>query len=121
MIQLALPTALAFYSAILGIIVVTIWLYTAISVRRSYRVLEKQFLWRCVFCGYIYLDEEAEKLSLCPRCESYNSVEDKLARYVRIPVHEGPEQVPATSPQDPRRDTSHRKRPHQRHRGPRRR
>ena len=118
MIQISLPTALAFYSAILGVILVAIWVFTEVSVRRSYHVIERQFLWRCVFCGYIYLDEEAEKLSLCPRCESYNSVEDRLARYADTPIHE--EQT-EPAPTGPRRDTSHRKRPHQRHHGPRRR
>ena len=82
MIQISLTTALILYSAILGCVALTIWIYTEMTVRRSHRVIEKQFLWRCVFCGYIYLDETADTLSRCPRCESYSSVEDKHARYI---------------------------------------
>lgn len=117
MIEISLTTALIFYSALLGIFVLGIWAYTEISVRRSYYVLEKQFLWRCVFCGYTYLDEEAERISKCPRCDSFNSAEDRRARFVRVAVSDEP--VPEFLPAQ--RNTSHRKRPHQRRRGPRRR
>lgn len=118
MIQISLSAALILYSGILGVLIFIIWVYTEVTVRRSYRILEKQFLWRCVFCGYIYLDEEAEAVSQCPRCESYNSTADKLARYVkpRVKAVEAPVEEETEG-----RNTSHRKRPHQRHRGPRRR
>ena len=121
MIQISLTTALALYSSILIGMVFCIWAYTEVSVSRSQRVIEKQFLWRCVFCGYIYLDEAAEKLSQCPRCHSYSSVEDKHARYVPPTL---PRQETAPLEDDlfePRRNPSHRKRPNQRRRGPRRR
>jgi predicted nucleic acid-binding Zn-ribbon protein len=84
-------------------------------------ILYSGFLWRCVFCGYIYLDEAAEKLSQCPRCHSYSSEEDTHARYVKTrPSHfaVGPQE--AAESLEPRRNPSHRKRPHQRRRGPRR-
>ena len=44
MIQISLPTALAFYSAILGVILVAIWAFTEVSVRRSYHVIREKFL-----------------------------------------------------------------------------
>ena len=124
MIPISLTSALVFYSAILGALVLAIWIFTEISVRRTYRVMGKQFLWRCVFCGYIYLDEEAEELSQCPRCESYNSVSDKKARFFKArPQKQEPETKETASgiAAEPERNTSHRKRPHQRHRGPRKR
>jgi len=117
MIPILLSTALVFYSAVLGLFIVGIWAFTEVSVRRSYFILEKQYLWRCLFCGYIYLDQEAEAISKCPRCESYNSVEDKHARFVRVrPVYKEDE-----GEGELRRNTSHRKRPHMRRRGPRKR
>jgi len=117
MIQISLSAALVLYSSILGLLALFIWVYTEVTVRRSYRVLEKQFLWRCVFCGYIYLDEGAGEVSMCPRCESYNSTQDKLARYVRTRQKKD---EPAEETQTGR-NTSKRKRRHQRHRGPRKR
>ena len=122
MIQISLTTALVLYSSVLLILLLLIWIYTEVSVRRSYRVLEKQFLWRCVFCGYIYLDEAAETLSQCPRCHSFSSVDDKHARYVTTHASTASQDRDGTDPADaPRRNPSHRKRPHQRRRGPRRR
>ena len=123
MIQISLTSALAFYSAVLGCVVLVIWIYTEIVVRRSYNVLTKQFLWRCVFCGYTYLDEDAADLSQCPRCESYNSARDKHARLVRTrpSTHRFDEDQLAQEPQASRRNPSHRKSPQKRRRGPRKR
>ena len=118
MIQISLTAALILYTAFLGTVAFSIWIYTELTVRRSYKILEKQFLWHCVFCGYIYLDEAAEKLSHCPRCGSYSSTDDKHARYVETAVHQEEELY---DPNRPTKDSSHRKRPHQRRRGPRRR
>ena len=115
MIEIELKWALVLYSAILGAIGLFIWFYTELSVRRPQQFLGKQFLWRCTFCGYTYLDEAGEELSKCPRCESFVAATDTQARFVPVDAPE-PEAVP-----DPGRNTSRRKRPHQRRRGPRRR
>ena len=120
MIQISLTSALVMYSAILGLVVLMIWSYTEFVTRRSYRVLEKQHLWRCVYCGYVYLDEEAEALSQCPQCESINSSADKRARYVKTRQTAASKATVPEAP-DHRRNPSHRKRPHQRRRGPRKR
>ncbi len=121
MIPIHLTTALALYSGILFFLAIAIWVYTEIAVWRSQRVLEKQFLWRCVFCGYTYLDEEAEDVSRCPRCGSYNSVTDKHARAVPPRHRAEHEAEKASDTERPRRNPSVRKRPHQRRRGPRKR
>jgi len=119
MIQISLTAALILYSAILGVVVFAIWAYTELTVRRSYHVLEKQDLWRSVFCGYVYLDEGAEAVSRCPQCASFNSEDDKRARYVKS--RRSPARIDGPAPSEPGRNTSHRKRPHQRRRGPRKR
>jgi phage FluMu protein Com len=77
MIEIELTWALAVYSAILGLLIATIWLYTELSIRHPQRQLGKQFLWRCTFCGYRYLDEESHVISQCPRCTNLNSVEER--------------------------------------------
>lgn len=120
MIQLELTTALALYSAVIATLVAGIWIYTEFSVLRPQRSLGKQFLWRCVYCGYSYLDEQAGRLSQCPRCESYNVLEEKDGRRdpnLRRAVERGPERESSKG----RRNPSIKKRPHQRRRGPRRR
>ncbi|NUM54012.1 MAG: hypothetical protein HUU46_10250 [Candidatus Hydrogenedentes bacterium] len=115
MIEIELKWALVLYSGILGAIGLFIWSYTEISVRRPQQYLGKQFLWRCTFCGYTYLDESDEEISKCPRCESFVAATDAKARFVPV---DSPE---ATPQQDSGRNTSRRKRHHQRRRGPRRR
>ena len=119
MIQLEIGEALILYSGILSVLAAGIWLYTELSSWRMHRTLGKQYLWRCTFCGFSYLDESAESISRCPRCESLNSVEDKNARVVKVrgEAYEGPE----PEMQETRRNTSKRKRPTQRRRGPRKR
>ncbi|HIJ66326.1 MAG TPA: hypothetical protein HPP77_10290 [Candidatus Hydrogenedentes bacterium] len=119
MIEITLTQALAFYGAILGGFAVIVWTYTEIAVRRRYRVLEQQFLWRCVFCGYIYLDEAAETISKCPRCESLNALTDRHARFIHPRAKHPEAEASRQDVSSSRKSSSHRKRPHQRHRGPR--
>lgn len=119
MIQISLTHALALYSVLLGLLIAAIWVYTELTVRRHQLSLGKQFLWRCVFCGFTYLDENAERVSQCPRCRSFNSVEDEHARFVVTST--ATVELPAELPhaEDPRRNPSRQKRPGQRRRGPR--
>ncbi|MBL7130179.1 MAG: hypothetical protein ISS45_02035 [Candidatus Omnitrophica bacterium] len=32
-------------------------------------------IWQCSICTYIYVDSKHKKLSICPRCNSYNERE----------------------------------------------
>lgn len=120
MYEIDLKWALLLYSAVIGAMVLGIWIYTEIAVYRPQRFLGRQFLWRCAFCGYTYLDEQDDTLSQCPRCGSFNAAEDRRARFVpaRTPVAEA--EMPRDKP-PPRKNPSLRKRPHIRRRGPRRR
>jgi phage FluMu protein Com len=96
-------------------------LYTEIRTRHAYHFLEKQHVWRCVFCAYTYLDEEAETVSQCPRCASFNSIGDKDAKPVLPRAAAEPSAAAAEVPAPPpRRNPSHRKRPKAQRRGPRR-
>ncbi len=114
MIEISLTEALAIYSTILGLTISGIWLYTELSIRRPQRHLGEQFLWRCTFCGCTYLDEGAQHISQCPRCESFNAVEEAASRATtRF------EETPQTADPLAGRNTSRRKRHHQRRRGPR--
>lgn len=123
MIELELRWALVLYSGVLGAMALGIWIYTELTVRRPQRYLGQQYLWRCSFCGFSYLDEEGEQISQCPRCSSYNDADDRHARSVptksRRVTAEAAAEGPSTEPS--RRNPSRRKRPHQRRRGPRKR
>lgn len=120
MFEISLTQALAFYSSLVVLGAFFIWFYTEVNTHHAYRVLERQYLWRCVFCAFTYLDEAAERVSKCPRCHSLNSIDDAGARYAGVTL-------PSTEPvslsviEPPRRNPSHRKRPGARNKGPRRR
>jgi hypothetical protein len=122
MIQITLYNAIVLYSVLLGLLAGAIWLYTEIATRRTYRFLEHQFLWRCSFCSYAYLDDSSDDISQCPRCNSLNVPGDKGAR---DPLLVPRQRASATAAPEPaaegQRNPSRRKRPHQRRRGPRRR
>lgn len=115
MIEIELKWALVLYSVVLGAIGIFIWFYTELAVHRPHQYLGKQFLWRCTYCGYSYLDESGDQLSKCPRCDSYVAATDTRARLVPVDPAAPPSQ------HDLARNTSRRKRHHQRRRGPRRR
>lgn len=122
MIQLSLQTAVLLYAGILGAIVFVIWAYTEFTVRRPQRHLGRQFLWRCVFCSYLYLDESSEFYTECPRCGSINAAKDKGARAVPLRKSRLQEDLHEPEPAEQhRRNPARRKRPNQRRRGPRRR
>lgn len=120
MFQITLYNAIVVYSGVLAILAAAIWLYTEVTTRRSYRFLERQFLWRCAFCGYTYLDETSDDISKCPRCQSFNAPEDKHVRDPLLVPPRRPE-TDRASAEDTQRNTSRQKRPHRRRRGPRKR
>ncbi len=122
MIALELKWALLLYSSVLGLMALFIWLYTELTVRRPHRYLGKQYLWRCTYCGYTYLDEFGDEMSQCPRCESFNSAAEEHVRFVPAKAKVGREPAgPEENALETRRNPSRRKRPHQKRRGPRRR
>lgn len=122
MIQIGLTTAMFIYGAAIVALAIVLYFVSELRATRVYRVLEKQFLWRCTFCGFLYLDESAGVLSQCPRCESFNTGKDAQDKAVSAAKqrlqHEPPD--PHDAEQDkPRRNPARRKRRGGR-RGPRR-
>ena len=117
MIEIELPQALALYSILLGLLAAGIWLYTELTVRRPQRRLGQQFLWKCTFCGCTYLDEHAEKLSQCPRCQNFNSANEAAV----FQIHDTGARKTAPTLEPAPQGSSRRKRKGQRTRGPRRR
>jgi len=120
MIEISITTAAAFYSLLLLSGMLAAWIYTEIHVQRAQVAMAKQNVWRCAYCAFSYLDEEAVRLSQCPRCGSINAAEEK-----RLPRNPTPGVEPAADLVDgqapPRRNPSHQKRPGAQTHGPRRR
>lgn len=114
MIELQLSQALVLYSVLLGVLAGGIWLYTELSVRRPQRKLGQQFLWKCAYCGCTYLDEQAERVSQCPRCENFSTAAEAAQSPSASALEPEPQRGAAQG-------SSGRKRKHQRRRGPRRR
>lgn len=120
MIEISLTSALLFYSSIIVAGAFLIWLQTEVVTRKAHLVLEKQYLWRCTFCSYIYLDTDAVRHSTCPQCHCINILEDKQARY--IPLSKSLQIVEESGErQMSRRNPSRGKRPGAKRRGPRKR
>ena len=122
MIPLQLTTALAVYSFLIALGAMAIWIYTETTSQRYRRDLGRQHLWKCLYCGYTYLDEDAGRMSNCPRCESINVLDENQPAAALHPAAQQTEPSGnEAKPQEPQRTTSKRKRPNQRRRGPRRR
>jgi DNA-directed RNA polymerase subunit RPC12/RpoP len=120
MIEISLTTAILLYLAALAVLAAAIYVYTLLSAGRVYRSLENQYVWKCYYCAYTYLDAHAEQLSQCPRCGSYNVLGEESMASTRS-EEGGPEKETELSTARPRRNPSHRKHSHRPHRGPRRR
>ena len=125
MIEITLTTAVLLYGALILSGFLLLYMVSELRARHVYRVHEKQFMWRCAFCGFLYLDENAAVISKCPRCESFNTMEDALDKAVskarQVVVDSGAERVQEEPGAVPRRNSARRKRPGQTRRGPRRR
>lgn len=106
MIVLTLQQALLLYSTIIVVGMIAAWLWTELGGRRRRRELEAQNLWRCVYCGFLYLDESGEKLSTCPQCGNINTAEDRKAREVPLSGGVPKTTAPAEPSEKPRRNPS---------------
>lgn len=115
MIEISLYTALAFYGSLIIFGTLGMWVYTEFTAQKVHRVLENQNLWRCSFCAYTYLDEQSDELSTCPRCGSINRIDDVGVKPYRVKRVDDREERP-----EGRKNTSKKKRPGARSRGPRR-
>lgn len=127
MIEITFTSAVLVYGAFILAGFMFLYMISELRARHVYRVLERQFLWRCAFCSFLYLDEDAATLSQCPRCGSYNTIADGQDRAVgrsRSHLVAAEAELAALEKEDdtvPRRNSARRKRPGQTRRGPRRR
>ena len=124
MIQIGLTTAMFIYGTVIVVLAIFLYFVSELRAARVYHTLERQFLWRCAFCNFLYLDESAAHISQCPRCESYNTgvdAQDKAVSVAKQRFQQRPDETHQPDEEMPRRNPSRRKRPQSRRRGPRRR
>lgn len=77
MIKLEFETAVFLYLFISIFGILAIWLlFSKIKIPTKDEA-ELQSIWQCYICTYIYVDSKNKRLSVCPRCASYNEREGK--------------------------------------------
>ncbi len=112
MIEISITEAFVIYSFIIALSGIILWGLSEVGTRRIYTAFKNQNVWECKYCAFVYLDTEAEEISQCPRCYSFNIISTAN----NIMQDESKEENI-----EPRRNPSHKKHPHARHRGPRKR
>ena len=78
MIRVEFETAVFWYLffAIFGIL--GVWLLTSRIKLPGKDPAQAESIWQCFICTYIYVDSKHKRISLCPRCGSYNDRKEKL-------------------------------------------
>ena len=72
MVTLEFEVAIFLYLLLTVVGVLVVWfLFTRIEVPKT-KSQERELIWQCAICTYIYVDSKHTMLSVCPRCGSYN-------------------------------------------------
>lgn len=74
-IEFSMAVALWVGMATLGIL--SFWFLSTRKQMVSFSRNRQQEIWQCLVCIYLYDDEINRKLSICPRCGSYNRKEEE--------------------------------------------
>ncbi len=75
MIELEFETAIFLYLLITVFGCIGMWLVFSRTKIPPHHTMELESIWQCAICTYIYVDSKHKKLSICPRCGSYNDRE----------------------------------------------
>ena len=73
-IEFSMAVALCVGMTTLGIL--SFWFLSTRKQAMSFSRSQQQEIWQCPVCIYLYDDEMNKKLSLCPRCGSYNKKDE---------------------------------------------
>lgn len=71
MINLDFGLAVSFYLVLVVCLVFALWFLSKTKKNKDLS-LDPKFIWFCSVCTYTYINTKEEKISLCPRCSSYN-------------------------------------------------
>jgi len=71
MISLDFSLAIALYTFIFLVAVLLFWLFSRRQKEKDLS-LDPRFIWFCSVCTYTFVNTKEDKISVCPRCGSYN-------------------------------------------------
>ena len=76
MILLSADWAIASYIFLILLLVIGKWIFYNLSEEKE--VFQRaEFLQQCPFCIHLFFDYQPSRLKVCPRCQSYLSVEEE--------------------------------------------
>lgn len=75
MIKLDISVALFLYLFSTVIVVFILWIWLGRSSRFNVFKEDRQDVWQCSVCSYVYRDDKKKVLSRCPQCKSINKKE----------------------------------------------
>jgi hypothetical protein len=76
MIKIEFSLAVALYLILTTCLVLLIFVFKNKKDPKQFSS-EKNFLWQCSICTYVYVDSRHVNISQCPRCGSYNKKEEQ--------------------------------------------
>ncbi len=117
MIEISVTWAFIIFSFVILLAIIVLWYLSELNARKIYSFYKEQYVWKCAYCSFVYLDADSEEISQCPRCNSYN-VAYQSANNIFEPKQIVTEN---SSGEVRRRNPSRKKNPHAKHRGPRKR
>ncbi|MCX8066129.1 MAG: hypothetical protein N3G21_13335 [Candidatus Hydrogenedentes bacterium] len=120
MIEISVTWAFIIFSLLVLILSAILWYFSEVNARRIYSFYKDQYVWKCSYCAFVYLDTESEEISKCPRCNSFNVIYQDVGGTGITRVEEI-EDFENTSAEIRKKNPSRKKNPHARNRGPRRR
>jgi hypothetical protein len=71
MINIDFSLAVSLCALLLVSIVLGVWLFSNKQKDKDLS-LDAKFIWHCSICTYTYINTQADTISTCPRCGSYN-------------------------------------------------
>ncbi len=77
MLKIEFSTAIALYLILTTCLVLLVLVFENKKEPKQFSS-EKNFLWQCSICTYVYIDSRHVNISQCPRCGSYNKKEEKV-------------------------------------------
>jgi predicted Zn-ribbon and HTH transcriptional regulator len=72
MISIDFSLAVAMFSALILAGVLAAWIFARRGKDKDLTV-DPKFIWFCSVCTYTYINTKEERISVCPRCGSYNT------------------------------------------------
>ncbi len=74
MIKLSLSNAFMLYLGFTLLVLLCLWVYYNLRMRKKTIVPYERYLFQCEYCHCQYLEEAYKAVTQCPECHSFNKV-----------------------------------------------